>query len=132
MVVSVFRQLVAVAGGQERRSLVFERLARGLELVRDMGSRILFAFVLGVICVSILGSVVTSKAGSRARDECNPSTYVVRCGEQPGARRACVKVNRDDYLLGVGREHHEVATVTCPGGAPLCVERSGRGVCRAK
>jgi hypothetical protein len=94
-------------------------------------SKILLSLLFVLIALSALGSLFAS--GARARDQCDPSTFVVRCGERSGTRLACVRVHRDDYLLGVGREHFELATVTCPGGAPLCVEHAdGRGVCRAK
>jgi hypothetical protein len=67
------------------------------------------------------------------QDECDPRTYSRECTASGGGMTKCVRVERRDYLFGLGKPHYEIVTVTCPGGKPFCLHTpAGKPVCRAK
>lgn len=87
---------------------------------------ILPCVALALVLLGVLGS------GVGTRDECAPEGFARRCGPRVGTFETCAKVDGTDYLLGIGRPHYEVTTVTCPGATPLCIDSTAGAVCRAK
>jgi len=93
---------------------------------------ILVCVALVLVLCGVLGSGVLAARGFGTRDQCVPRGFARRCGPRPGTLETCVKVDGTDYLLGIGRPHYEVTTVTCPGATPLCIDSARGAVCRAK
>ena len=87
---------------------------------------------LVLVPLVVVGGGVLAARGVGTRDQCLPKGFARRCGPRLGTLETCVKVDGTDYLLGIGRPHYEVTTVTCPGATPLCIDSAEGAVCRAK